>query len=313
MFGNNNTPERVVRLFICAPLLLAACSAGGDDVPPERNIQVVGNLENTKLDEASGLARSNRNQDLYWAINDDGPPIIYALDSSGANLGTVRIATAKNRDWEDIASFLYNGKAYLAVADIGDNDARHDNVTVYIVEEPAPSETTVEIAWRIDFSYPNGAQDAESLAVDAIGEEIYVLSKRTVPAVLYRLPLAAPAQETVIATRVAELDSLPQPSRRELRDAAGSGWGWQPTGMDFAADGRSALILTYAGVNYFSRDEQQSWSEALQGQAMHLKLGEFKNAESITYTTDGAAALVTVEKKHAPVLSISLHQIDEKK
>ena len=83
--------------------------------------------------------------------------------------------------------------------------------------------------------------------------------------------------------------------------------------MDFAADGRSALILTYAGVNYFSRDEQQSWSEALLGQAMHLKLGKYKNAESITYTTDGEAALVTVEKKHAPVLRIRLHEIDEKK
>ena len=302
-----------MRLFICAPLLLAACSAGGGDVPPDRAIQVVGNLENQKLNEASGLARSNHAADLYWAINDDGPPVIHALDSNGANLGVVRITAANNRDWEDIASFTYNGKAYLAVADIGDNDAKHDNVTVYIVEEPATSDTTIDIAWRIDFSYPNGALDAESLAVDATGEEIYVLSKRTVPAVLYKLPLATTAQEVVIATRVAELDSLPQPSKRELRDAAGSGWGWQPTGMDFAADGRSALILTYAGVNYFSRGQQQSWSEALQGQAMHLKLGKFKNAESITYTTDGEAALVTVEKKHAPVLRISLREMDNKK
>ena len=302
-----------MRLFICAPLLLAGCLAGGDDLPPDRIIQVVGNLENKKLNEASGLARSNRSQDLYWAINDDGPPVIHALDSSGANLGVVRITAANNRDWEDIASFSYNGKAYLAVADIGDNDAKHNNVTVYIVEEPAPGEATIDIAWRIDFSYPNGALDAESLAVDATGEEIYVLSKRTVPAVLYKFPLTPPADEQVIATQVAELDNLPQPSKRELRNAAGNGWGWQPTGMDFAADGRSALILTYAGVNYFSRGELQSWSEALQGQAMHLELGKFKNAESITYTTDGDAALVTVEKKHAPVLKISLREIDKKK
>ena len=197
-----------MRLFICAPLLLAACSAGGDDVPPDPIIQVVGNLENKKLNEASGLARSNRAANLYWAINDDGPPVIHALDSSGANLGVVRIAAAKNRDWEDIASFSYNGKAYLAVADIGDNDAKHNNVTVYIVEEPAPSEATIDIAWRIDFSYPNGALDAESLAVDATGEEIYVLSKRTVPAVLYKLPLAAARQiSRCFATRVAELDN----------------------------------------------------------------------------------------------------------
>jgi len=76
--------------------------------------------------------------------------------------------------------------------------------------------------------------------------------------------------------------------------------------MDFAPDGSSLLILTYDGVNFFARGADQTWPEAMQGQAMQLRLGDYKNAEAITYTRDGKAAIVTVEKKHAPVLRIEL-------
>jgi hypothetical protein len=299
-----------VRLFICAPFLLVACSAGGDDAPPDSPIQRSGQLENKQLNEASGLARSNRETDVYWAINDDGPALVHALNASGANLGEVEIAKAKNRDWEDIASFTHDGTAYLAIADIGDNSSKRKKVTVYVIKEPATDEAETEIAWRIDYTYPDGPLDAEALAVDAAGGKIYVLSKRTIPAVLYQLPLRSASEEVVIATRIAAIDSLPQPSKSEVRDASGNGWGWQPTGMDFAADGSSALILTYAGVSYFPRGTDRTWPEALQGQAMQLKLGRYKNAESITYSSDGKAAIVTVEKKHAPVLRIDLSKIE---
>jgi hypothetical protein len=317
IINNNNTPERVVRLFICVPFLLVACSASDDNARSETLIQVVGKIENKHLDEASGLARSTRESDLYWSMNDDGPAVVYALSSSGKHLGRVRIRDAKNRDWEDIASFLIDDTAYLIVADIGDNDSKYSKASLYVIEEPDPKDDEVNIAWQIDYKYPDGPRDAEALAVDAAGQHIYVLSKRTVPAELYRLPLRATSDDIVMAERVGVLASLPQPSERERRNAMSNGCGWQPTAMDFAADGSGALVLTYDGVNYFSRNPEQSWPEALQGQAMHLSLGKYKpadcknkNAESITYAGDGEAAIVTFEKKHAPVLKIDLREID---
>jgi hypothetical protein len=306
VLANNNTPECVVRLLICVPLLLVACSAGGDDEGSESLIQVSGKLENKNLNEASGLARSNRTVDLYWAVNDDGPAAIHALDSKGRNLGLVHIDGAENRDWEDIASFTLDDTAYLLVADFGDNDSKRKRVSLYVVEEPDPDSDSIDVAWQIDYNYPGGPRDAESLAVDAADRHVYVLSKRTVPAELYRLPLDPTQEDVTTAAPVDVVDSLPQPSKRELRNAMSSGWGWQPTAMDFAPDGSSAIILTYDGVNYFQRGPGQTWPEALQGQAMHLALGKFKNAESITYSSDGTAAIVTVEKKHAPILRIKL-------
>lgn len=298
-----------MRLLICAPLLLAACSAGSDNNGTDSLIRITGHIADKKLDEISGLAKSSLENDLYWAINDDGPARISALDPTGAVLGQVRIRKANNRDWEDIASFSHNGSAYLAIADIGDNDSKHEHVMVYVVPEPDVDDDEIDIAWQLRFTYPDGAVDAESLAVDARNAEVYVLSKREVPAVLYRLPLIPPADEIVMATRLGALDSLPQPSKKQLKNAKRYDFAWQATGMDFAADNGSALVLTYAGIYYYSRVEQQTWHEALQGQALELRLGKYKNAESITFATDGHAAVVTVEQEHAPLLRIDLRSV----
>ena len=299
-----------MRLLILVPLFLLACSAGSNDAASESLIQVVGKLEHKKLNEASGLARSNRQSGVFWAMNDDGPARIYALDETGRHLGRVDIEGAKNRDWEDLASFVVDGTPYLAIGDIGDNEARYKHLTVYIIEEPDPEDDAASIAWEVKFRYAGGPRDVESMAVDAENGHLYVLSKRTVPAELYQLPLRAhaddQAEDVLEAKQVAILDSLPQPNQDQLRNAMQNGWGWQPTGMDFAPDGRSALILTYDGVNYFSRAAGQTWVDAFEGRALHLALGNFKKAEAISYTDDSAAAMVTVEAQHAPLLRVRL-------
>jgi hypothetical protein len=195
------------------------------------------------------------------------------------------------------------------IADIGDNHRRRKHVTLYVIEEPALDDSRAELAWRIDFSYPDGPRDAESLAVDSAGQRIYVLSKRDIPAVLYAMPLMPPpddAHDAIIATRLGEIDNLPQPSSREFRNAMGSGWHWQPTGMDFSVAGDRALILTYAGVYLYARDGKQTWLDALSGRPLGLSLGKIKKAESIAFAPDGDSAFVTVEKKHAALLRIDL-------
>ena len=295
-----------MRLFVCMPLLLAACSACGDDLTPKSPLQVIGKLENPKLSEASGLAGSRRDPNLFWVINDDGPAAVHGIDHSGRKLARIKINGAKSVDWEDLASFTHNGIDYLAVADIGDNESKREHVSLYVIAEPDFETKTVDIEWRVDFSYPEGPRDAESLAVDADGEHFYVLSKREIPAVLYSIPLRPDNDDLVVAERQATIDSLPQPSAAEKKDAKGSGWAWQPTAMDFSVDGRKALILTYKGVYLFSREEQQSWTSALNNQALEFKLGKIKGAESISFGEAGETAILTIEKKHAPLYQLNL-------
>jgi hypothetical protein len=290
-------------------LLLAACTAGDGNAETKSLISRVGALENPKLNEASGLAHSKLDPGILWAVNDGGPAVVYAIDHTGKERGRVKIADAKNKDWEDIASFSLGGTAYLMVGDIGDNGANRKDVSLYVIEEPALDDTRADIRWRIDFSYPDGPRDAESLAVDSAGRRVYVLSKRDIPAVLYALPLMPPmddTKDTIIATRLGEIDSLPQPSERESRNSKGSGGHWQPTAMDFSDAKDSALILTYGGVYYYSRDEQQSWYDALSARPLGLKLGKVGQVESIAFAPGSDSAFVTAEKKHAPLLRIDL-------
>ncbi len=62
--------------------IIAACEAAAppDGIVPE----VVGRLEDARIREASGLARSQRQPGILWIINDNGAKeIVHAIDPSG--------------------------------------------------------------------------------------------------------------------------------------------------------------------------------------------------------------------------------------
>lgn len=296
-----------MRLLIWAPILLAGCADADKAPQPDSPIEVTGHLQHKSLIEASGLAHSHKQKDILWVINDDGPPILYAVATNGAKRGKVRLAEAKNRDWEDLAAFTLDGIPYLLVADIGDNESERKNVTLYVVNEPDVDEHKAKIAWQIDFGYPDGPKDAEAIAVDAAKQRILVLTKRDIPAGLYELPLIPDTDKTLTATYLGAVDSLPQPSRRDLSLASSKKDSyWQPTAMDIAADGGSALILTYRGVYYYSRNDDEAWLEALRRRPLGLRLGKYRDAESIAFGSASDSAFVTVEKKHAPLLRVDL-------
>ena len=295
------------------PLLFCSLTACGDaNTPPEDTearlaFTVAGRLENKKIDEASGLARSQREDGVLWTINDGGKPKLHALDTSGARLGEVELRKADNRDWEDLASFTLDGDPYVLVADIGDNNARYKKGTIYIVKEPRPDEDKTKVDWQIDFKYPDGPRDAESAAVDIENERILVLSKRDIPPALYELPLRPQDDEKITAKWLGTIESLPRPSRSDVEFAPKTdNWHWQPTGMDISADNRAAVIMTYRAVYYYLRREGQDWFDALNSQPIRIGLGNFRNAEAVAFGDDRRTVYVTGEDINARLLRVDL-------
>lgn len=144
----------------------------------------VGMLEKGDVVEASGLAASQVNKGLLWTHDDSGnEPYVYGLDNKGAIVCTLKVSSANNIDWEDIAV----GKgpqahpSYVYVGDIGDNDARRSKITVYRFPEPqiGTKDRFQEVrADALTFTYPDGARDAETLFVDPLTEDLYIVSKR---------------------------------------------------------------------------------------------------------------------------------------
>ena len=133
----------------------SACSEPGNapasERAPELRPVVIGKLEDKNIREASGLARSQRQGNVLWVINDNGAEEwVHAISPRGQRLGEFDLKKSKNRDWEDLASFKLDETPYLLVADIGDNDAKRRTRTLYVVEEPEASKNhKAKTAWRI--------------------------------------------------------------------------------------------------------------------------------------------------------------------
>ena len=63
----------------------------------------VGIVTDPHVNEASSLALSQTNNDVFWTMNDSGgSSCVYALSKSGKILHTLCLDGAKNKDWEAI-------------------------------------------------------------------------------------------------------------------------------------------------------------------------------------------------------------------
>lgn len=285
--------------------LLLALPGVGQTAPVYAGPVVAGHLAEPKNQETSGLAVSHRTPGLLWTHNDSGgDPILFAVNTDGSLRGKVRVAGAKNFDWEEMASFELDGKAWLLAADMGDNFAIRPGCVLHVLAEPDAAqllpdeEIEVKPAYSIHFTYEDGARDAESLAVDVKERAIYLLSKREDTPRLYRLPLsAAPAEQPAVARFLGLVPHLPQPTaeQRAIRLPTQGFLGW-PTSMDFSHDGKNALVLVYAEPLLFPRAEGESWAEALAREPVKLAPHKLPQAEAACFSTDDRSIYVASEK-----------------
>ncbi len=284
------------------------------DSPGFGEPKLVGRIASDRILECSGMGASTRDDDLLWAVNDGGNgPFLYALGKDGRHRGRVEVVGAANRDWEGIDTFVWQGRSMILIADFGDNHRQHDRHTLYIIAEPRlvgdgfKRSTTADVAWRIDYSYPDGRYDAEGVAVDTAAEQILVLTKRDNPPLLFALPFSgASPGSLVIARRVGTLDQLPPPTDQDRQHRFGS-FRSQPTALDLSADGRMMVVLTYKHAYLFSRHADLSWPLALKQPPALLRLPlpedhpDLRQREAICFAKDGRSILVTSEGRHPSI------------
>ena len=299
-------PQKRIHVAVAA-LLFLCCAAAAE--PVFMGPFAAGSLEAPPKQESSGLAISRRAPDILWLHDDSGgAPVLYAVDTSGRKRGALRITGVKNEDWEDLASFERQGKAWLLIADTGDNDAKRDSVRLHVVEEPAstrlvPSgEIQAAPAYSLRVRYEDGSRDCESVAVDPLEGAIYLLSKRDSPPRLYRVPLGASREKQVIARFVGFVPTLAgnTPIDSLFKHVAGKRAAW-PTGFDISSDGRRAVVLTYAGPVVFARQGRESWAETFKREPMRLMFHGLPQAEGIAFSRDGRAIYVVSETTNALV------------
>jgi hypothetical protein len=128
------------------------------------------------------------------------------------------------------------------VGDIGDNEARRRNITVYRVPEPQAGATATPPAEAFSATYPEGPQDAEAMFVLPDGG-LYVVTKgETGPASLYRFPQPLRPGATVTLEKVAGISAarLARPERI--------------TGASASRDGRWIALRTLRSLSFYRTD-----------------------------------------------------------
>ncbi len=251
--------------------------------------------------ESSGLARSSSGTTLFWTHNDgsntiseeSGDTHLYLLGPGNRLVSKTRVGTA-NRDWEDLATFEMEGRRYLLIADVGDNDEKRNIYRLVVVGEPI-NQAEVSIEWIVEFRYPDGPHDCEAVAVIPDTHSVLLVSKRDRPAGIYRLPLA-PHPGVAIAEKVGDFAALPAPTWKDtLRNPLQGPYSDQPTGLDISPDGRFVAVLTYRNAYVWARPEGQKWPEVFTEVPTVLELPELRQWEGIAWSPEGEALHISRE------------------
>ena len=234
----------------------ALTAAGAEQNGPSNSpkCEVPGSLVQVpELPEASGVAASKRLAGLFWAHNDSGEPILFALDSNGTVRGRVRVAGARVDDWEAVAVGPCPAGSCVYIGDIGDNDAKRPAIAIYRFPEPADASGAVDAADVFRARYPDGARDAEALLVTQTGDILIVTKGDTGSVGLYRVPPDAKPGGTATLQPIGRpRQSGKPPADERITDGAVS-----PSGAWVALRTNSALLL------YRSHDLMSgTWKEA---------------------------------------------------
>ena len=173
--------------------------------------------------ESSGLVDTG---EVVYTVNDSGSdPVLYAVDPrTGDTTGRTAYTTDPVEDVEALAP----GRAGTVwVADIGDNQAGRDRVSLYRVRPGAAT------APRLDLTYPDGPRDAETLLSHPRTGRLFVVSKTVFGGTVYAVPAGTRPGATTELRRFAQVPGL-------VTDGA------------FLPDGRHVVLRSYATATVYT-------------------------------------------------------------
>lgn len=233
-------------------------------------------IGDSRIEESSGLAKSHNFDDIYWTINDSGDRArVFGIDQSGK----VEMVLNFNADVSDVEAIAVDKDGFIYVADIGDNEANRDMISIYTMPEPKQRGDVEKMTYhRYDFTYPDGAHDAETLLVEPGTNQLYIVTKATKGAAIYAAP-PAPSRE----------------GTNELTKFAPAPPGVFTDGV-FLADGQQAVLRTYTDV------QTVAWGETPTVVAKGAApLGQ---GESVALGKTDSTLLVGYDAKDSPVYQV---------
>ncbi|MFE3825861.1 WD40 repeat domain-containing protein [Streptomyces sp. NPDC059092] len=266
-------PAMLVSLFVWGP----ATASAADDGKPDQNFTI----KDERITESSGLAASRLHPGVYWTHNDSGyGPQVYAVDSrTGETVATITMrGVGKPRDVEAI-SIGSDGNVY--VGDIGDNlNGTWEHVWIYRFAEPKQLGDATVQATQFTVKYADGARDAEAMMVHPKTGRVYIASKNEDGGGLYEGPAELSPSGTNTFRRIGEVP-------------------WVTDGA-FSPDGEELTLRSYFSARAYA------WKNGRIGADHRVRAPIQRQAESVTYTTDGGALMFGSEGSQSDVVRVDL-------
>ncbi|MCB9791168.1 MAG: PE family protein, partial [Alphaproteobacteria bacterium] len=231
-------------------------------------------------------------------------PELFAISRSGAWRGTWTLDVNRG-DWEDIAISTdpATGDPLLWIGDVGDNGQTRESVQVHRIKEPKipegePGAWTLDEVDTITLLYPDGPRNCETLLVDPLTQDLYVVTKSyDGDTEIYRK--AAPHRDEqratleYITTFVFGVGDLPGNKAT--------------TGGDFSPDGALLAIRTYGDTAYlWRRDPAGTVDRALTTAPCPVPIPSDAQGEAICFDDDGQSLITVSEHAHEPIQVIPL-------
>jgi hypothetical protein len=258
--------------FLIPVLLLLSCSSSDNANKTFSEPTKLGVIDE-RLPEASGIASSIVNPGYIWAHNDgQNPAEVFLVDTTARVKMVCRLAV-DNRDWEDIAvgPGPESGKTYVYVGEIGDNNAIHDTKIIYRFEEPVAdvAEKDIVLTDTLTIVLSDGKRDTETLMIDPLSKDLYLISKREDNVGVYRVSHPFTSQP-LTAEKVATIPFF--------KIVAGS----------FSADGLEILLKDYDHIYYWKRSKDEPLEKVLLRKPELLPYESEAQGEAITWKRDGS-------------------------
>jgi hypothetical protein len=286
---------RCQKVIVLTVLLCRLVSAGDvfGQCPEFEAGYSTGTIQSSVIDEASGLAGSRKNPYVLWTHKDKGDSArIFAMNMDGTHLGIYNLSGATNRDWEDMAvgPGPVDGIHYIYVGDIGDNDAVYSSITVYRVPEPevdseqSPVTVTLTGVESITLRYPDGAHNAETLMVDPVTKDIYIITKKDAYPRVYRAPYPQSTSATITMEYKCQLPWL-YVSRGD----------WA-SGGDISPAGTEVIVRNYDTASIWQRPADSNLWEAFAGSECSMALLYENQCEAVCFVSGFACGFMTTSE-----------------
>jgi hypothetical protein len=269
-----------------------------------------------ELVENSAAALSHTQPGVFFTINDSGnDPLLFALDTAGADRGAWRVNGATDVDWE-AASVGPCGHAEAGntappnecvyIGDTGDNAGKHSSRVIYRVAEPparAAGFTGDVEAEALPYRYPDQAHDVEAMYV-APNADVFLITKRPLadaggrlrPALVFVLPASAWGATGLVTAQL--VDSLPiVPGSAPLRTI---------TDASLSPDAHVLAVRTYAQVYTFATDSLTGRVRgAIPPGVCNIVEFDVWPGEGITWFGRSGKLLLTSEGRDSPMHAVA--------